>query len=112
MASQWIVGEPYELRGKRICFASWYFIRPGRFGWYDKSGQGLSLQGEGNWKEGVLKTFDSPTGIRIVANRGQRLGPVLRAQKEWEKDGYPILGTIIQEKGKYRAWGTVGGWGD
>jgi len=39
-------GEPYELRGKRMVFTSWYFIRPGVLLWLNKEGEYVNTKTE------------------------------------------------------------------
>jgi hypothetical protein len=97
-------GEPYELSGKRWVFTNWFYIRPGSLAWVNDKGQGVTVGGdEGPWGA-HFRRGDSPHGIRLVAQRGQRMGPILKSERPWESKGVS-MNTLIQDQGKYRAWG-------
>ena len=43
MATEKHYGEPYDLAGKRLVFTSWYYVRPGNFGYFNSSSGKLIL---------------------------------------------------------------------
>jgi len=103
------LGEPYELAGKRLVFLNWYYIRPGGVAWVDRQGRNVSVVGnEGPWDAQFRRT-DSPWGIRLVAQKAQRVGPLLKNERPWETKGVSIY-TLLHDGGKYRAWGPC--WSD
>ncbi len=112
MASTQVVGEPYALAGSRMAFASWRYVRPGMYGWFDDAGRNVTVHGDLQPGAAKLRVWDSPRGIRLVTEPAKRAGPILHAELPWERDGYPILTTVMQDGGVYRGWGTIGGWGD
>ncbi len=101
-------GEPYALAGKRLVFLNWYYIRTGGFGWYDKSGEKVSLTSPVRPEEAHLQRHDSPHGIRLVAQPAQRMGPLFQAENPWEQQangaGGTTLTTVIKDGGMYRGW--------
>ena len=40
-----VPGAPYELPGKRIVFANWYYIQPGNLDWRDDAGNSVYVHG-------------------------------------------------------------------
>jgi hypothetical protein len=38
MASTRPSGEPDALAARRLPFVNWFYVRPGRFGWFDPAG--------------------------------------------------------------------------
>jgi hypothetical protein len=102
-------GEPYELAGKRIVFTSWYFIRPGGYAWKDEKGQTVSVTRTipvGPWDANFERKWDTPRGVRIVAQQPQRYGPVIRSEHPWDQKAISIR-QVLQDGEKYRAWGGV-----
>lgn len=96
-------GEPVELRSNFIYFTSWKYVRQGGFGWEiqkdptaseAEQNVGAWLQGDGT-RPAVFKTNDMPRGIRLVAQK---------AEKVPFKEGQ-IAATVFDE-GKYKAWYT------
>jgi hypothetical protein len=112
MAGTQPVGEPYALSGNRIPFLTWRYVRQGYFGWFDADNNNVSVRGDQLWGEAKLRLFDSPAGIRLQVEPGQRSGRILIEQTEWERGGFPTLTNILADSGRYRAWGKIGGWGD
>lgn len=99
-------GEPFQLMGKRLVFTNWAFVYPGRNDWVDKEGKSVFQEKAriGPF-EANFKMFDGPSGIYLSAEQAQRLGPpILTRDRPWEAMGVAIL-TLLQENGKYRAWG-------
>jgi hypothetical protein len=99
-------GEPYELRGKRIVFTDYYFIRPGVLLWLNDKGKYVNTD-----KDPVYGPYDvrlerpsSPYGIEIVTEPAQgreRLEP----QCPWEKNGVRFF-SVLQDSDTYKAWGA------
>ena len=104
MATTKITGEPYELAGKRLVFTNWYYVRPGKFGWFDDEGNSVAVEASADAWGAQLRRFDYPHGIRLVAQPAERLGPLLEPEHAWEQDGLDIS-TIIYDDGVYRGWG-------
>jgi hypothetical protein len=99
-----VLGEPYELAGKRLPFLNWFYINTGSFSWIDaggnKVGPGDSLP------PGVahLRHNDQPYGIRLRCLPPHRTGPLLNSDQPWE-EGSVTITTIIKDGGMYRGWG-------
>lgn len=92
-------GEPYELAGKRLVFTNWHYIRPGSFGWYNDKGESVTVRGsEGPWGAHFARR-DLPSGIRLIVQPAQRVGPIVKDDKTFS------ITTVIQEGTVYRAWG-------
>lgn len=103
--AQRLLGEPYEMAGRRWVFTSWYYVRPGMFAWLDSQGRGVSVVGnEGPWGA-QFRRSDAPWGIRLKAQPAQRVGPLMRSERPWESKGVTI-GTLLRDGDKYRAWGS------
>ncbi len=97
------VGEPYRLHGRRLVFTNWLFIRPGSFAWLDEQDNNVTVGGNaGPWGPRFSKA-EFPYGIRLVARKAGRIGPVMTIP-EGESPLNLVLGSVIQEEGKYRAW--------
>jgi len=110
MTDKVISGEPYPLEGNRIYFTNWYFIRPGNLNWLNKKGdlvntieEGAEQPTLGPW-DAQLSRPSSPFGIEIVTQPAQRVGPILKPEKPWEKESI-LLRTVLKDGDKYRAWG-------
>jgi len=104
---QW-TGEPYELAGSRLVFTSWYYVRPGGYAWVDEKGGNVSARRDlkiGPWGARFRRADDAPRGIRLVAEKPQRRGPIIPPERPWEAMGLSV-GFILQDGGKYRAWGS------
>jgi len=99
-------GEPYDLAGKRLVFTNWLYVRTYLDWGYEKEGIGAVGKSEslGPW-EADLKVSDLPSGIRLVAQPAERLGPLLKPERMWEQRGIAIT-TVIEEGGVYRGWGN------
>ena len=99
------MGEPYEPAGKRIVFTNWYWVRPGSFGWYNDKGESVAVKGsEGPWGAHFRRS-EFPHGIRLVAQPAKRIGPLTKPEKPWEGESGISLSTVLQDGGRYRAWG-------
>ena len=99
-------GEPYELAGKRLFFTNWHYIRPGSFAWRDERGQNVSLTSPVPPGAAHFVRFDQPWGIRMVAQRAERTGPLFEAEATWEENAGVALTTVIKDGGMYRGWGA------
>jgi hypothetical protein len=102
MAQTYPTGEPYRLRGHRLVFTGWHFIRTGGLGWYDAEGRTVTVGGDLPPGDAVYRTTDMPRGIRIVTRPAQRLPEPVISPLPGER--YLGLGTILPEDGRYRAW--------
>lgn len=109
MSHKPFAGEPYELDGNRIFFTNWYFIRPGNLNWVNDKGElvntieeGAERATHGPW-DAQLSRPSSPFGIEIVAQPAERVGPVLKRERPWERDSI-IFRTVLKDGDKYRAW--------
>ena len=104
MSSPLRTGEPYELVGKRLVFTNWFYVRPGSFGWYDKNGNNVTVGGSAALGEAAMRRTNCPTGIRLVAQKAERRGPVLKSEKPWENSKGISFSTVMRDGGRYRAW--------
>jgi hypothetical protein len=99
-------GEPYELRGKRMVFTSWYFIRPGVLLWLNKEGEYVNTKTEpayDPWEVQVSRP-SSPYGIEIAAQPAQAR-EALNPERPWETNNVRFH-CMIQDGETYEAWGT------
>lgn len=114
-----ITGEPYSLRGTRLYFTSWSFVRPGYFSWNNEAGETLLVVPERNMDNGVIaqsrayagpwegrfvSTGDAPRGVRFVVEKAKRVGPLLKAQSPWESERCIQLNCICQKGNIYQGW--------
>lgn len=111
MAVQFPTGDPYRLPGKRIVFTNWHWVRACGFAWVDREGRGVSVVGDQDAFGARIQHHERPYGLRLKSLPAARSAPFLKAEKPWE-DGHEVFVTILQDGGRYRAWGMVGGWGD
>ena len=98
-----VLGEPYELAGKRLPFLNWFYIQTGGFSWIDPNGKKV---GTGDSLPPGVAQFrhnDQPYGIHIRALPARRMGPLLKAERPWE-EGSVTITTIIKDGGMYRGW--------
>src|SRR5882672_10833466 len=98
-------GEPYELLGNRLYFTNWFYIRPGTFTWKDEKGASVGLKSEVPAGAAHLTHTDQPHGIRLVAQRAERIGPLITADRPWEEGPGLALTTVIKDGGMFRGWG-------
>lgn len=101
-------GEPYELAGKRLVFTNWYYVRPGGYAWVDAQGSNVSAnraQKIGPWGARFERADDAPRGIRLFAEKPERRGPIVEAERPWEEMGLSIR-YALKEGDRYRAWGS------
>jgi len=100
-------GEPYQLLGNRIVFTNWFYVRPGFGQWHDSDGKPLSWQDFDPARDPNTITFkevnDIPTGIELLAQPAQHLGPVITPQHPWEQNGIGFA-TVIQDGDIFKAW--------
>ena len=95
-------GEPYELEGTRMCFTTWYWVKPGRFDWEDNDGKSVfanrsvmarELDPNTHWKE-----YDLPRGVKLVCEKAEK-GPFpIRPEYPWEESGIEITVTTAVMK--------------
>ncbi len=119
-----IPGAPYELAGKRIVFANWYYVQPGDLDWRDADGKSVYVSGNSGPFDAHHVGINAPHGIRIIAQKPQVLGPldlphrgVLRdgnVYKGWNSTDYleSTNGMHWEKKAAlvFRGTGTPGGW--
>lgn len=108
-ASERASGEPYRLRGHRIVFTNWFYVRPGGHAWVNEKGEGVSARRDvdaGDWGARFV-TYDMPRGVRLRARPAERREGVIQPEEPWE--GRFAVTTLIQHDGKLRFWGSTGG---
>lgn len=103
------LGEPYELRSKRLAFTTWRSVRPGSFAWVDAEGRNVTVSGSSRPREARLVRSDPPRGIRIAAEPAQREGPLALEERPGEEKGIALT-TILKDAGLHKAWGVA--WGE
>src|SRR5690349_13443163 len=59
-----VPGAPYELAGRRVVFANWYFIQPGDLDWRDAAGKSVYVVGNSGPTEAQHVGIAAPRGIR------------------------------------------------
>ena len=82
-----VQGAPYELAGKRILFANWYYIQPGDLDWRDANEKSVYVRGNSDLFEAHHVGIRAPRGIRIMAEKPQVIGPVDRPHRMIVRDG-------------------------
>lgn len=101
-------GEPYLLPGRRLVFATWFYVRPGTFAWVNAAGENVTVGGsEGAWGA-TLRHGDLPLGIRLIAERPERIGPLITEPKPWETTGVSVV-TLLRDGDRYRMWAGAAG---
>jgi hypothetical protein len=85
--SRLVPGAPYELAGKRVVFANWYYIQPGDVDWRDNGGKSVYVSGDEGPFGASHVGINAPHGIRIVAQKPQILGPLDRPHRMILRDG-------------------------
>ncbi|NWG75255.1 MAG: hypothetical protein HXY24_11715, partial [Rubrivivax sp.] len=101
-------GEPYVLPGRRLVFSTWLYVRPGTFAWVNAAGANVTVGGsEGPWGAS-LRHSDLPVGIRIIAEKPERIGPLFGDPKPWETTGISVS-TLLRDGDRYRLWGGCAG---
>ncbi|MBI2298261.1 MAG: hypothetical protein HYU66_04795 [Armatimonadetes bacterium] len=101
-------GEPYALLGNRLAFVTWYYVRPGGFGWYNASGQNVAVGGSEGPTGATYRRADMPIGVRLTAEKPERIGPLFTDLKPWETTGVHLT-TVVREGDHFRAWGAAAG---
>jgi hypothetical protein len=82
-----VQGMPYQLAGKRVVFANWYYIQPGDVDWRDADGKHVDLQAGKGPFEVQHAGINAPRGIRIVAEKPHVVGPMFRPHRMTLRDG-------------------------
>jgi hypothetical protein len=88
-----VPGAPYELAGKRVVFANWYYIQPGDLDWRNAEGKSVYVQGNDGPFAAHHVGINAPYGIRIMAEKPQILGPLDRPHR-----------MILQDGDLYKGW--------
>jgi len=105
MTDTQLYGEPVLLEGRAIYFTSWKYVRQGGFSYQRETAPtageatdpiAAALYSSDGPRPARYTPRDIPTGIRLVAQQGQRV-PL---------EGKPLgqQFTVIQDGGRYRAW--------
>jgi len=101
-----IYGEPIELKGNDIYFTSWKYVRQGGFS-YERSAELPSEATDPMAR--ALYSSDGPTPAKYRSSlmpQGVRL--VVQKADKVQLDGESMKpATVIQEDGRYKAWGSV-----
>jgi hypothetical protein len=85
--SRLVPGAPYELAGKRVVFANWYYIQPGDLDWRNKDDKSVYVDGNEGPFAAHHVGINAPYGIRIGAEKPQILGPLERPHRMIVRDG-------------------------
>jgi hypothetical protein len=88
-----VPGAAYELAGKRVVFANWYYIQPGDLDWRDDSGKSVYVDGNEGPYAAHHVAINAPRGVRIAAEKPRVVGPFERPHR-----------MIIQEGKLYKGW--------
>ena len=99
-------GEPYDLLGNRLYFQNWFWIRQGKFSWNLPDGRKVGLQDSVSPETALLSRLDQPEGIRLIARKADRVGPLFEAERPWEDGAGVALTTVIRDGGIFRGWGA------
>lgn len=98
---QYTKNNPFPLRHGEHLMVEWRMISPGRATWSKPTGvePGFSDQDAAGVR---LEHSRQPAGIRLEAQRAEKIGPVLKIDKPWER----IIagGWVIKDQGKYKMW--------
>ncbi len=105
--SRVVPGSPYDLAGRRIVFTNWHYVHPGMDAdWRLPDGSNARVVGSfGPW-DARFRHENHAYGIQIKAQPAQRMGPLVNLERPWESKGVRF-NVVIQDEGKYRAWGYV-----
>ncbi len=98
--------EPYPLPPGPHLFIDWRYVRCGRVAWKKADGSDAPLWAYEEIKgvQGVPENV--PQGIRLVAEKAERIGPIVPNDREWEF----IIGgyvTLLDLGGKFGLWYEV-----
>jgi hypothetical protein len=108
-------GEPYALEGTRMCFTTWYWVKPGRFDWTNDEGKSVftdrSVMAGPNDPHTHWKEYDLPHGVKLICEKARKGDFPIRPEEPWEKDGIEITG-LTQLPDKLIAWGKAHPGGD
>ena len=98
---QYTKNNHLPLRAGEHLMVDWRMITPGRATWSKPTGvaPGFSDQDAAAVR---LEQWRQPAGIRVEAQRAEKIGPVLKIDKPWER----IIagGWVIKDRGKYKMW--------
>ncbi len=89
-----VPGEPYELSGKRVVFANWYYIQPGDLDWRDANEKSVYVKGDVDVFGAHHVGINAPQGIRIAAQKPVVIEPPLEVPHR----------TILRDGDRYRGW--------
>lgn len=94
---------PYELPSGILYFHDWRHLHWGWPTWRTAEGERPALFGDGSPPSLRFSQDDAPRGIRLVAQRAAKVGPIF----DWRDAGEEFLlcpGTVIRDGGRYRMW--------
>ncbi|MGB9619900.1 MAG: hypothetical protein ACPL7K_05775, partial [Armatimonadota bacterium] len=92
---------PYKLEPGPHLFIDWRYVDPGRVRWTTTSGETpLFAHEEVKDVHGVLERV--PYGLRLVPQEPEKIGPVIRSDRDWEFMIYAH--TLLDLGGKYGLW--------
>ena len=102
-----MTGDPYDLRGKKIVFTNWYYVRPGSYAWKDRAGKVVTANQDAKLGpcDAEFERRDVPRGIRIVAQPAQRSGPLTALAHLGERKNISVR-TLLDDEGTYRLWAS------
>jgi hypothetical protein len=90
--------EPMRPRGPQ-CFVDWRYVRAGYVPWYARA------ERLGVWDPAPPGTYGqpkAPSGVRLQAQRAEKLGPTIPRDRPWEY-AYNVA-TALHDGGVYRVW--------
>lgn len=104
-------GEPYKLRGSRLVFSDWTYVRAGGVGWRDRSGKPVYATHETKVPADEATWSPEPFNAWGVRIRAYPPGEIRRMEippeHPWESK--PItLECIVRDGEIYKAWGSCG----
>ncbi len=92
-------GKPYQLAGKRVIFANWYYIQPGDLDWRNKEGKSVYVKGDEGLFDAVHVGVNAPHGIAIMAQKPSVVGPFERPYR-----------SLLHDGGIYKSWSSSEYW--
>lgn len=88
-----VQGEPYELAGRRVVFANWYYVQPGDVRWRNAEGKNVPVNGNAVPFTAQHVGINAPHGVRLGAQRPKVIGPMDLPYR-----------TILRDGNLYKGW--------